>query len=81
MSLLVPFQPMKEKNQAKRAVDKNTKDGKNEQCKPIGIKDFLTDSPFEPQHAEYTELKNIDEILHGFRYETRVAKNNTSLNR
>ena len=72
---------MKEKNQSKVAADKNAKNNKNEQCKPIAIKEFLTETPLEPQNAEYTELKNIDEVLHGFRYETRVAKNNMSLNR
>ena len=72
---------MTEKNEPKGTTATNTQEHKNEQCKPIAIRELMTHIPLEPQNVEYTELKNIDQILHGLRYETSVGRNNITLNR
>ena len=56
--------------------------GTSEYILPIEIRDFLTNASLQPEKAEYTELKNIDNEIHVERFATPVGKKyGTKLNR
>ena len=71
---------MGEENESERTSEQNN--NIDEQHKPIAIKELLRKPPPQSQlYDEYTELKNIDQIIHAFRYQTTVGKSNMGLNR
>ena len=56
--------------------------GTSEYILPYEISDFLTNASFQPEKAEYTELKNIDNEIHVERFDTKFGKKyGTKLNR
>ena len=56
--------------------------GTSEYILPYPIGDFLTDESLQPEKAEYTELKNIDNEIHVNCYDTSIGKKyGTKLNR